>query len=191
MRETGLLGLRRVYGIDRARFRSFPVPQQYAALDRGVVQAIDVSTTDAQLRPDRYVVLRDPRNVFGFEHVAPVVRNAALQRAGPELASTLNAVSRLLTTSEVREMNAAVVEQPARAAAVAGTFLRAHGLIWRSVVLARVPTAVGRRSRRPAAGSPDDARRARSSAASSRSRSRRTTDTRRGSCWPRRRSAMR
>ena len=129
VRETGLLGLRRVYGIDRARFRSFPVPQQYAALDRGVVQAIDVSTTDAQLRPDRYVVLRDPRNVFGFEHVAPVVRNGALQRAGPELARTLNAVSRLLTTSEVREMNVAVVERHARPAAVAHAFLRAHGLI--------------------------------------------------------------
>jgi osmoprotectant transport system substrate-binding protein len=129
VRQTGLLGLRRVYGIHRARFRSFPVPQQYTALDRGIVQAIDVSTTDAQLQPRRYVVLRDPRNVFGFEHVAPVVRETTLQRGGPQLARTLNAVSRLLTTSEVRAMNVAVVERHARPAAVARAFLRAHGLI--------------------------------------------------------------
>jgi len=130
VRQTGLLGLRSVYGIRRARFRSFPVPKQYDALDRGVVQAIDVSTTDAQLkRTGRYVVLRDPRNVFGFEHVAPVIREVALQREGPELARTLNAVSRLLTTSEIRTMNVAVVEHHRRPAAVARAFLRAHGLL--------------------------------------------------------------
>jgi osmoprotectant transport system substrate-binding protein len=129
VRQTGLLGLRRVYGIDRARFRSFPVPRQYAALDRGVVQAIDVSTTDAQLQSGRYVVLRDPRRVFGFEHVAPVVRAAALQRSGAELERTLNAVSRHLTTPAIRTMNVAVVVRHERPAAVARAFLQAHDLL--------------------------------------------------------------
>ena len=52
----------------------------------------------------------------GGEDVAPVVREVALQRAGPELARTVNAVSRLLTTSEMRTMNTAVVERHARTA---------------------------------------------------------------------------
>jgi osmoprotectant transport system substrate-binding protein len=130
VRQTGLLGLRRVYGIRRARFHALPVPQQYAALDRGVVQAIDVSTTDAQLQQvHRYVVLRDPRRVFGFEHVAPVIRAAALRRAGPELEQTLNAVSRRLTTDAMRSMNVSVVVQHRRPADVARAFLRANGLV--------------------------------------------------------------
>src|SRR4029079_6552604 len=69
------------------------------------------------------------RGLLAIVSVAPVVRNGALRRAGPELARTLNAVSRLLTTSEVRRMNVAVVERHARPAAVARAFLRAHGLI--------------------------------------------------------------
>ena len=129
-RLTGLVGMRRTYGITRIRFRPLLVPTQYAALDAGQVQAIDVSTTDPQLmRPGRYRLLADPETIFGIENVAPVVRRSVLAEQGPAFARTLNAVTRLLTTPEMRRMNAEVVFKKRSPAAVAREFLRARGLV--------------------------------------------------------------
>ena len=129
-RLTGLVGMRRTYGITEIRFRPLLVPTQYAALDAGRVQAIDVSTTDPQLmRPGRYRLLRDPETIFGIENVAPVVRRRVLDQQGPAFARTLNAVTRLLTTPVMRRMNAEVVFGKRSPATVARDFLRAHGLV--------------------------------------------------------------
>jgi glycine betaine/choline ABC-type transport system substrate-binding protein len=48
---------------------------------------------------------------------------------GPAFASTINRVTRLLTTPAIREMNAAVDVYHRDPAAVASEFLLAHGLL--------------------------------------------------------------
>jgi osmoprotectant transport system substrate-binding protein len=128
-RLEGFIGLQRMYGLDHLVFRVHRIGTQYAALDAGSVDAADVFTTDGQLQSETsYVVLRDPKNVFGFQNEAPLVRQKVLDTEGPDFASTLNAVSAKLTTAVMRKMNAAVVLRGESPAAVADRFLRANGL---------------------------------------------------------------
>ncbi|MDX6669237.1 MAG: osmoprotectant transport system substrate-binding protein, partial [Solirubrobacteraceae bacterium] len=101
---------------------------QYKALDDGQVQVADVFTTDGQLQGKKYTVLKDPKNVFGFQNVAPVVSKKAVTAEGPAFTQTLNAVSAKLTTPAMQQMNGAVDLDKNQPAAVAGKFLMANGL---------------------------------------------------------------
>ena len=127
-RFEGLVGLRQRYGIDDARFEPMPIGRQYAALDAGRVDVAAVFTTDGQLAGRRYVILDDPRGVFGTQHVAPIISDAALRAHGPRLRAVIDKVSRRLTASAMQRMNAAVQLRGRSSAEVAGEFLRGAGL---------------------------------------------------------------
>jgi osmoprotectant transport system substrate-binding protein len=127
-RETGLVGLARVYGIRDVDFSPLTIGLQYQALDDGKIDTADVFTTDGQLQGGRYVVLEDPKNVFGFQNVTPIVSTRVLAAEGPAFADTLNAVSRVLTTRAMQQMNAAVAIDKQSPADVAQQFLHANGL---------------------------------------------------------------
>lgn len=127
-RETGLVGLKRVYGIDDVEFAPLTIGLQYQALDDGKIDVADVFTTNGQLQSGRYVVLEDPKNVFGFQNVTPIVSTKVLNAEGPAFAETLNAVSERLTTRAMQQMNAAVDIDKQSPAEVAQQFLEANGL---------------------------------------------------------------
>jgi osmoprotectant transport system substrate-binding protein len=59
--------MKKVYGVDNFTFKSLALGLQYQALDSGAVDAIDVFTTDPQLASGKYTVLKDPKNIFGFQ----------------------------------------------------------------------------------------------------------------------------
>ena len=107
-------------------FAPLTIGLQYQALDDGKIDAADVSTTDGQLQRGRYVVLADPQDVFGFQNVTPIVATKVLSAEGPAFATTLNAVSRVLTTSAMQQMNAAVAIDKQSPADVAKQYLQAH-----------------------------------------------------------------
>lgn len=127
-RFEGLVGLKDVYGLTEMKFKPLTIGLQYKALDTGDVQGADVFTTDGQLSGDKYVVLSDPKKVFGFQNVAPVVKQDVLSEEGPEFAKTLNDVSAKLTIEAMRTMNAAVDIDKQDPAQVASQFLSANGL---------------------------------------------------------------
>ena len=128
-RFQGAVGLRQVYGLRNLRYVPTPIQKRYAALLRGRVDVIAVFSTEWQLTERRkYTLLADPKGVFGFQNIVPVVRRSVARRQGPEFARTLNAVTRKLTTRALREMNAAVDRDGANPADVAAKFLEAHGL---------------------------------------------------------------
>jgi osmoprotectant transport system substrate-binding protein len=127
-RFEGLVGLGQRYGIRDARFRPLAIGRQYTALDDGRVDVAAVFTTDGQLAKRRYVILDDPRGVFGTQHVAPIISAAALRTHGPRLRTVIDAVSRRLTASAMRRMNAAVQLDGRSSADVADRFLRTAGL---------------------------------------------------------------
>jgi osmoprotectant transport system substrate-binding protein len=127
-RFEGLVGLRQVYGLMRVHVRQLKIGDQYAALDKRMVDVANVFTTDGQLERGRYVLLRDPRNLFTFQNVAPVIRRDLLRR-NPALRTAIDAVSRKLTTKAMRTMNADVVQRGQTPAAVAQKFLRQAGLM--------------------------------------------------------------
>ena len=126
-RYEGLIGLKKVYGINPT-FVPLAIGLNYNALDSGQVQVADVFTTDGQLQSGKYVLLADPKGVFGFQNVAPVVSQRVLAAEGPAFASTLNSVSALLTLPAVQKLNAAVTNLKLAPSAVAAQFLKANGL---------------------------------------------------------------
>lgn len=123
----GPVGMAKAYGLRGIDFKPLAGISAYTLLDRGDVLAAGIFTTDPQLISTKYVVLRDVRNVFGFQHVAPIV-SKKLVAENPRLLPTLNAVSRLLTLKAMIAMNKAVALDKKTPAAVARAFLKANGL---------------------------------------------------------------
>ena len=128
-RYSGLLGLRQAYGLTNFDFKPLSIGLQYRALDTGRVDTADVFTTDGQLQRGKYVVLTDPKFIFGFQNVAPVVSQKVLKAQGSAFAETLNAVSAKLTTEAMRRMNAAVDIDKRKPTEVARAFLQANQLV--------------------------------------------------------------
>ena len=127
-RREGLLGLKQVYGLDPT-FVPLAIGLTYTALDSGKVDVSDVFTTDPQLLTGKYTILSDPKNIFGFQNVAPIVKQSVVTAEGPAFTQTINTVSALLTIPAMQRMNAAVAINKESPATVAHTFLAANGLL--------------------------------------------------------------
>jgi osmoprotectant transport system substrate-binding protein len=125
----GLPSLSRRYGVSPAGFDPLAVGDQYTDLDSGKVQAAFVNTTDGELASGDYRVLADPRRIFGWGNVVPVVSTAALAKEGPAFAATVERVDRDLTLPIMRELNNAVDAAGQNPADVATQFLQTHGLL--------------------------------------------------------------
>ncbi|MCD2195980.1 hypothetical protein LQ327_21655 [Actinomycetospora endophytica] len=127
-RQTGLVGMKQVYNLPNLGFLPAQAGSQYQALDQGSAQAADAFSTDYQLLSNKYTPLTDPKGVFGYQYVAPVIKQATVQAQGPEFEQTLNWVSSLLTTQAIQAMNQQVQGNGADPAAVAAQFLNANGV---------------------------------------------------------------
>jgi osmoprotectant transport system substrate-binding protein len=126
-RLEGLVGLKKAYAIDPT-FVPLAIGLTYKALDTGQVQVSDLFTTDPQLTTGKYAILSDPQKVFGFQNVAPIVKQSVVAAEGPAFAQTINKVSALLTTAAIQKMNAAVALDQQPFPEVAHQFLAANGL---------------------------------------------------------------
>ena len=116
------------YGVKNVDFTPLAGISAYSLLGQGKVQAAGIFTTDPQLISTKYVVLKEPRNMFGFQHVAPVLSKKLVAENGTRLTSTLNRVNSLLTARAMIAMNKAVGLDKKSAASVASAFLKANGL---------------------------------------------------------------
>jgi osmoprotectant transport system substrate-binding protein len=129
-RHEGMIGLRERYGLNNLKMRTLDdSAQRYPLLDSHKVDLTVAFTTDGQLVGKRYVLLADPRGVFGAGQVAPIINRDVLDAHGPGLASAIDAVSAKLTTAIVRRMNKAVELDGSKPADVARDFLRSQGLV--------------------------------------------------------------
>ena len=128
-RFQGVVGLRRVYGLNNLRYVPLPNALRYQALDSGRVDVTTAFTTDGQLQRGGYVLLSDPQGVYGFQNSAMVVRKPVLARSGPAFAQTIDAVNRQLTNLTMQRLNAAVDLDRQLPADVARQFLKASGLV--------------------------------------------------------------
>jgi osmoprotectant transport system substrate-binding protein len=129
-RFVGLAGMKKLYGIDNAKFRQLALGLQYQALDKGDVNTANVFTTDAQLASGKYTVLKDPKGVFGFQNILFVMNKKKYDAVGgPQFMAIINKVNSLLTAPAMRTMNAAVALDKKSPKDVAGQFLKANGLV--------------------------------------------------------------
>ena len=127
-RYEGLVGMHQAYHLNNVQFVPLSIGLQYQALDSGKVDTANVFTTDGQLSSGKYALLTDPKHIYGFQQVAPVVSAKLLKQEGPAFAQTLNAVDSKLTNTVMQKLNAAVVLDKVDAATVAKKFLQANGL---------------------------------------------------------------
>ena len=130
-RLAGSRGLRQVYKI--TRFKDVPLEgteARYAALDDGRVDVTQVFSTEGQLAErSHYRVLTDPKGLYGFQHIAPVVNRKVLKTQGPAFRRTLDSVTALLTNRALQQMNGAVDLRREEPDAVARRFLERHNLV--------------------------------------------------------------
>src|SRR5438552_7815468 len=126
-RFQGLPGIKKEYGVNPS-FVPIAIELSYKALEGGQVDVQHVFTTDGQLLGGKFTLLADPKHVFGFQNVAPIVRRSVLAAEGPAFSETLDKVSALLTIKAIQQMNAAVSIEKQTPASVARQFLKANGL---------------------------------------------------------------
>ena len=124
-REEGYLGMKKVYGLKKLKYVSLALGLTYKALDQKKVFCVNVFSTDAQLASGKYVVLKDPKLIFGVQNVAVIVKQSV---ATQPVVSTLNAVSAKLTLKAILAMNKATQLNKQNPADVAKKFLAANGL---------------------------------------------------------------
>ncbi|MFF8726032.1 ABC transporter substrate-binding protein [Streptomyces sp. NPDC015171] len=126
-RQQGLVGLKSVYGLEFKSFKALDAggPLTLAALKKDAVQVADIFTTDANITKEKFVVLRDPKNLFGFANVQPLAYKGALSKEG---VSALNAVSAKLDTKTLLDLDTQVQAENKDPLDVAKTWLKSAGL---------------------------------------------------------------
>jgi osmoprotectant transport system substrate-binding protein len=126
-----LPGLKRVYGLRFKAFTPLDVggPLTLQALEAGYIGVALLFTTDPDIPARHLVILADDRNLQPAENITPLVRRDAIARYGPHLLAVLNSVSALLDTGTLRALDARVELAGQNPRLVAGSWLRAHGLI--------------------------------------------------------------
>lgn len=124
------LGLEKVYGIQISKVEplGFDSPETKSALAKGEVQLGQVATTDATLDGLGLVILTDDKNWQNAENLVPVV-NSKWLKAHPKAADALNKLSSVLTTDDLKTMNAQVDAQRQQESDVAEEYLKNKGLI--------------------------------------------------------------
>ncbi|MEU6525641.1 ABC transporter substrate-binding protein [Streptomyces sp. NPDC046924] len=126
-RQQGLKGLESVYGLKFKSFKALDAggPLTLAALTGDEVQAADVFTTDPAIVKEKFVVLKDPENLFGFANVTPLVHKDALPQEGVD---ALNAVSAELDTETLLDLDTQVQSEKKDPLEVAKAWLKSAGL---------------------------------------------------------------
>jgi osmoprotectant transport system substrate-binding protein len=126
-RHQGLEGLKSVYGLEFKSFKALDAggPLTQAALTRNTVQAADIFTTDPTIVKEKFVVLKDPENLFGFANVTPLVHKDGLSQKGVD---ALDAVSAKLDTKTLLELDAQVQLEKKDPLDVATAWLKSAGL---------------------------------------------------------------
>jgi osmoprotectant transport system substrate-binding protein len=124
-----LLGLQRVYGLKFAKFVPVDVAQRHEVLSSGRADVSIVFTTDPQIKREGEVLLKDDKGMFPPYNSTLVVRDAAAQKAGPDLEKTVALLNKGLTAPNMQELNARVDLDKKEPAEVAKEYLKETGLV--------------------------------------------------------------
>ncbi|MDF3147887.1 MULTISPECIES: ABC transporter substrate-binding protein [unclassified Streptomyces] len=126
-RQQGLKGLESEYGLKFKSFKALDAggPLTQAALTKNTVQAADIFTTDPTIAKEGFVVLKDPKNLFGFANVTPLVYKSGVSKEG---VAALNAVSAKLDTKMLLDLDSQVQLENKDPLDVAKAWLKSAGL---------------------------------------------------------------
>jgi osmoprotectant transport system substrate-binding protein len=102
-----LQGLESVYGMQFADFLATDSggPVTLSTLIAGEIDVALLFTTDPAIERYDLVLLDDDRRLQPAENVTPVVRSELIEDHGSDLASTINSVTKKLSTTQLRSLN--------------------------------------------------------------------------------------
>ncbi|HET7398632.1 MAG TPA: ABC transporter substrate-binding protein [Intrasporangium sp.] len=124
-RQQGLVGLKSEYNLVPKEFRPLKSQATVDALKNGQVKAANIFSTDPSIAANSFVVLEDPKRLFGSDNVVPLVRQEV---ADAKLTAALDAVSAKLDTPALAQMVKEVVVDHKDAKDVASAWLKSAGL---------------------------------------------------------------
>ena len=129
-RDDCKLGLEKVYGLKITKFEGlgFGTTQTKNALKSGEVNLGQVGTSDGSLNAFGLVVLADDKHLENAENLVPVVNSKFLD-AHSNVADVLNKLSAVLTTDDLKSLNAKVDVQRQLPEDVAKSYLQSKGLL--------------------------------------------------------------
>ena len=125
------LGLKNTYGITFKDFKPLDSggPLTIAALDGKQIDVGLLFTSDPSIVAKNFVLLDDDKHLQLADNIAPVVRNALLNKDDGTLARLLDSIGAKLTQAELNDMNKQVAVDKADSKAVAAAWLKKQGLI--------------------------------------------------------------
>jgi osmoprotectant transport system substrate-binding protein len=107
-RRDCLLGLEQVYGLRFKKFVPVNIDQRHEVLTSGQADVSIVFTTDPQIKRNDEVLLQDDKGMFPPYNSTFLMKQSVADKAGPDLATTIDAVNKNLTADVMQELNARV-----------------------------------------------------------------------------------
>lgn len=126
-REDGYPGLKDTYGFDFKDMVELDIGLKYVAISTDNVDVINVFSTDAMLKKENLVVLKDNENFFPSYFAATLVRNEILIKY-PELQEVIEKLTNQISDDEMIEMNYLVEVENKDPKVVAAEFIAKKGL---------------------------------------------------------------
>jgi len=103
-----LLGLEQVYGLKFKKFTPVDIDQRHEVLTSGQADVSIVFTTDPQIKRNDEVLLKDDKGMFPPYNSTFLMKQSVADKAGPDLAATIDLVNKNLTADVMQELNARV-----------------------------------------------------------------------------------
>ncbi len=124
-----LLGLQQVYGLKFKKFVPVAIEQRHEVLQSGRADVSIVFTTDPQVKRNGEVLLKDDKGMFPPYNSTLIMKDATAQKAGADLATTIDALQKPLTDDAMQELDARVDLDKKEPAEVAKEYLSETGLV--------------------------------------------------------------
>ncbi len=125
-RQDCLLGLQDTYGYD-GKFVSSQ--GKFTDLDGGQADLALVFSTDPQLALDKYTAFEDDKKFFPPYHITLGLKDATVEKLGPETIEAIETVQAGLTEEAMRELNRRVELDKQEPEAVAKAYLSESGFV--------------------------------------------------------------
>lgn len=127
-RIDGYEGMCETYGFQFAEEVKMDVALKYQSMRQGVMDVVNVYTTDGLLSQLDVVVLEDDKNYFPAYYVCPVVRQDALEKH-PEIETALAVLKDCVTEEDMIRYNSLVDSGKMDIPAAAEEFIKEFGLL--------------------------------------------------------------
>ncbi len=124
-----LAGLEELYGLKFKSFKPVDIGLRYTVLEKGQADLSIVFTTDPQLsaEKDKFVILKDDKEVFPAGNVIFVTEKSTAEEAGPDYEKTILQVQEGLTLEVMQELDARVELEKQTPKEAAAAYLESAG----------------------------------------------------------------